>query len=63
MHAIRTIRTAALVSRDSTISVPDEVQEQADGTWLACHADYGDVSYPTLGELEAAYQIDVLLEA
>jgi len=59
MAPLRTIRTANLISRDATISVPDAVQQQSDGTWLACHADCGDVSYPTLRALEAAYQIDV----
>jgi len=56
---IRTIKTADLTSSDPTISVPDEVHELSDGTWLACHAEYGDVAYETLAALESAYGITV----
>lgn len=54
----RIIHTSTCESNDPTITVPDEVHVYTDGTCVACHADSGDVSYPSLLQLESAYMID-----
>lgn len=51
-------RTAKLVSADPTITVPDEVHLFQSGRAVACHADHGDVEYPTLDRLAEAYRLD-----
>jgi hypothetical protein len=45
-------------SRDGSITLPTEIHERADGSWVACHADSGDVEYPHLPALCEAYKID-----
>ena len=51
--------TAGMLSLDPTITVPNEVHVYADGHAVACHADSGDVEYPTIISLEYAYGIDL----
>lgn len=58
MTQTTTIKTSSLTSADPTLSLPNEIQLDADGTATACHADSGDVAYANLGELCEAYQID-----
>lgn len=57
------IDTSHLATADSTIILPTAVHMLDDGRAIACHADSGDVEYPSLTALEAAYQIEVIQPA
>ena len=47
-----------LQSTDDSISLPHEIKVGLGGRAIACHADSGDQSYPSLSALCEAYQLD-----
>lgn len=57
--SLLTVKTGHLQSDDPTITVPDEVRELPNGTWIAVHEGKPDVSYASLQALENDYRIRV----